>query len=204
MDILKSKYILHNCSQLRIQILVHLQIVFCSQKLIVSKDNELQGIFQITVQQEIYCHAFLIHSYDYMANLGNSCVCYHNLYEFICASVLLCLEDTAFLLSSITSVSYNLSDSSFLQVPEPGSEGFDEGILFKTEYSKFPHSLYNVNKCSFVFISNYVKKLLLLGLIGALIYKQNNVLAIRNHFIATFLQQNNSIRLSSRAKIYLV
>lgn len=159
MDILKSKYILHNCSSLLIQILVHLQIVFCPSKLIVSKDNELQGICQITVQQEIYCCAFLIHSYDRMANLGNSCVCYHSVYEFIYASVLLCLEDTAFLLSSITFVPYNLSDSSFEQVPEPGSEGFDEGILFKTESSKFPHSLYNVNKCSFVFISNYIKKL---------------------------------------------
>ena len=44
-------------------------------------------------------------------NLCRSCVCCHSLYEFICLSVLLCLEDTVSLESSITSGSSNLSAS---------------------------------------------------------------------------------------------
>lgn len=51
-------------------------------------------------------------------NLFRPCACCHSLYKFRCQSVLLFLEDTASLDSSITSGSYTLSVSSSAEIPE--------------------------------------------------------------------------------------
>lgn len=68
-------------------------------------------------------------------DLCRPCVCCQSQSPsgFICVSVLLCLGDTISLVSYIPSVSYSLSTSSSLQLPEPRGDGFDEAIPFKTE-----------------------------------------------------------------------
>lgn len=63
-------------------------------------------------------------------NLCMSCACCHSLCEFLCISVLLCLEDTTSLKSSTTSGSQNLSFFSSTQISEPWGWGrmLDEDI----------------------------------------------------------------------------
>lgn len=62
-----------------------------------------------------------------------------SLCEFLRTPILLCLEYTVPLLSSIPSGSHNLSASSS---SEPWGEEFDEDILSRTGWSKTFHSLY--------------------------------------------------------------
>lgn len=48
-----------------------------------------------------------------------TCAYCYNLYEFICASVLLCVDDAIALESPTTAGSYNLFTFSSIQIPEP-------------------------------------------------------------------------------------
>jgi hypothetical protein len=68
-------------------------------------------------------------------------MCCHNLCEFICVSVLLCLEDTISFLFITIYESYMLSVSFSTHIPEPSVEGFDEDIPFFTVHSKVFHSV---------------------------------------------------------------
>lgn len=61
-------------------------------------------------------------------------VCYHDLWEFICTLVLLCLGDTASLASFISTGSYNHS-ASFTWFPDPQGEGFDRDTSFRIKCS---------------------------------------------------------------------
>lgn len=61
-------------------------------------------------------------------------LCATSLFQFICASVLLCPEDSVFLKSYMASGSYNLSATS-AEVPEPRDKEFGEALSFWTECS---------------------------------------------------------------------
>lgn len=74
-------------------------------------------------------------------NLVSSYACCHNLYKFRCQSVLLFLEDTAALNSSITSGSYNLCVSSSTEIPEYHRGGVWGLHPIETECSKVSQSL---------------------------------------------------------------
>ena len=58
------------------------------------------------------------------------CPCCHSLCEFICASVLLCLEDTSSLMSF------------FMWFPEPQGKWLDESTLCRAKHSTVCHSLH--------------------------------------------------------------
>lgn len=63
-------------------------------------------------------------------NPCRSCACCHNLSEFICVSVLFCLEDSIFLESSIASGFYTLflppPSLLYRSIPDPGGGGLME------------------------------------------------------------------------------
>lgn len=69
-------------------------------------------------------------------NLGRSCVYCHHLCEFICAAVLLFLEDTVLLASSPPPGSYMFS-ASFAWVPELWGEEFNKDIPLGLGAPKF-------------------------------------------------------------------
>lgn len=69
-----------------------------------------------------------------------------------------CVEDTAFLESSITPGSYNISASSSIQTPELWGKGFNEIVPFRTEDSKVSCSLYIVQLWVSVLVPLYCKK----------------------------------------------
>lgn len=65
----------------------------------------------------------------------------HSLCEFLCTLVLLYVEDTASLVSSISSGSYNLTILSFTNLSELIAEGSEGDIPFKAESRKVLHFL---------------------------------------------------------------
>lgn len=67
------------------------------------------------------------------------CACCPSLCEFICISVLLCLEGLALLVSSFPSGSYTLSAFSSAEFSGPWGEGFDGDITSRTGCSKASH-----------------------------------------------------------------
>lgn len=77
------------------------------------------------------------------------CAYCQSLCEFTCALVLLYLEYLLFLVSAISSSSHSLSTTSFAEFSDSLREVFVQDILFRTEFSKGPHSLY------FVFVTIY-------------------------------------------------
>lgn len=72
-----------------------------------------------------------------------------SLCEFTCALVLLYLEYLLSLVWAISSSSHSLSTTSFADFSDSLREVFVQDILFRTEFSKGPHSLY------FVFVTIY-------------------------------------------------
>ena len=66
-----------------------------------------------------------------------ACACCHNLYEFVCAAILLCLENTAFLESFIPSGSCNHSVSSSTKLSEPWRGGGGGNFFLKSFFLIF-------------------------------------------------------------------
>lgn len=88
-------------------------------------------------------------------NLYMSCACWHSLCDFVCASIVLNLEDTASLCSSISSVSYNL----FLRFE---GNGLIKIPHFVPSLPK-PVTLWQLSNCGPLIIFIYCKKKLLCG-----------------------------------------
>lgn len=86
------------------------------------------------------------------------CANCHSLYEFICASVLLCLEDLVYKVPSIHSGSYNLSTPSSIEFPEVWEEGSDEDIPFRNVGSKVSHALHIVQLWDFGIYCHLLQK----------------------------------------------
>lgn len=111
------------------------------------------------------------------------CVCCHFLCEFNCAWVLLCLEITIPLESSITS---SIFPHPLLWTCQVGRVSKD--ILFRTELSKVSHFLHIVHLWVTVLIAIYCKKLIWCGGSKALIctcviYQQGSLLCSFNRII---------------------
>lgn len=122
-------------------------------------------------------------------DLCKSCACYHSLYEFLCTSVLLCLDDLVSWVSSISFCSSNHSASSSAWFPKPWRKGLDGDISFKTEYSIF---------CTLaidLYISFTAEEASLMMAEQSLWVQQK---IIRSDFIAMFLQQYSIIWFSPR------
>lgn len=89
--------------------------------------------------------------------LGRPCEWYHDLCNFMCASILLHLELFVSFVSYFFFGSFNLSTSFSERFPELWKGKFDDEFPFRTEGSKVSHSLYT---CRFLYFSHLLKEVL--------------------------------------------
>lgn len=86
-----------------------------------------------------------------------TCECCCSLCEVSCAEVLLCLEDSIFLESSIPLDSYNRLSSFSTEFPEPFVKGIDEDISVRTD-GPVSHSLHSWPVISFLISSHLLQE----------------------------------------------
>lgn len=80
--------------------------------------------------------------------LDRSCAFYNNYYEFICAAIMLCSEDTFDLESSVISGSYGFSVPFSAVISEPLEKGHSIYVSYKAEHSIGSDFFYTLDNCA--------------------------------------------------------